>query len=524
VAFYEGIALDITDRKQAEEALLESEAKYRNMMESFADPLYICSPEFTVNYMNPAMIRRIGRDATGEKCHFAIHGLDSKCDWCIFDKINSGEIETKIKSPLDGKDFLVSNVPFQNQDGTISKMAILRDITDYLQAVSEKEEVQAQLIQSQKMESIGNLAGGIAHDFNNILSSIIGFTELALDDAIQGSVQEDNLREVCTAGNRARDLVRQILVFARQSEKEKEPVQVDLIVKEAMKLIKSTTPATIKISQNLDSKSLILANATQIHQVVMNLCTNAVDAMNDGGLLSVELRDEQLGEPFTTGYPDLNPGEYIALTVSDTGCGIAADLVESIYEPYFTTKKFGEGTGLGLSTVYGIVKQCSGEIFIETEPNRGSKFKVYMPITKSRKKLTSYRHGKLPTGKERILLVDNEVMITKMTQQTLSRLGYNVTTRTSPVEALEFFKVRSNDIDLVITDMTMPNITGDKLSIELMKIRPDIPIILCSGFSKNISDELASKIGIRAFVYKPIVKEELAKMIRQVLDQSKSLS
>ena len=517
-----GTHIDISERKKMEKELRDSEAKYRNMMESFADPLYICSYDFTVEYMNPPMIRRIGRDASGEKCYSALHGLDSKCDWCIFDQVSEDKtIETSIKSPLDGRNYRVSNMPIRNQNGTISKMTIFRDITDYLEAVSEKEKAQKQLIQSQKMESIGNLAGGIAHDFNNILSSVIGFTELALDSVEKDSMIENDLQEVYTAGKRAKELVAQILAFARQSEEELKPIQVDVIVKEVLQFIRSSIPTDIEIKKDIDSDSLIMGNPTQVHQIMMNLCTNAAHAMeDDGGTLDVTLKDI-LVEKNVSKNLDLKPGNYIKLTVSDTGTGIPPDIIDSIFEPYFTTKDPGEGTGMGLAMVLGIIESYGGKITVNSTLGKGATFTAYLPITRKRKVQRQYEPEELPKGTERILFVDDEEPIAKMGRQGLELLGYQVATRTSSVEALELFKSKPNEFDLVITDMTMPNMTGDKLAMELMKIRPDIPIILCTGYSKKISDDSASEIGIKAFTYKPVVKADLAKTVRKVLDEAK---
>jgi PAS domain S-box-containing protein len=516
----EGFIIDVTDRKRAEEALRNSEKKYRTMMESFVDPLYICSGDFTVEYMNPAMIHRIGRDATGEKCYYALHGLDSKCEECIFEKVASGEIlESDVHSPLDGKNYRVTNMPIHNPDGTLSKMTIFRDITDYLHAVKEKEKAQEQLLRSQKLESIGNLAGGIAHDFNNILSSIIGFTELALDDSPKGTVAEDCLQEVFSAGKRAKALVRQILAFARQSDEKRSPIQPGTVAKEVLKFIRSTIPTTIEIRQDLSSDSWIMGNAIQIHQVLMNLCTNAAHAMEDsGGILSVSLNDVVIDKRDL--LIGMRQGHYIEIKVSDTGIGIAPEMIESIFEPYFTTKGPGEGTGMGLAMAQGIIESYGGKLTVDSLRGKGTTFSIYLPVTKKRSTHGDYVPEEVPAGTERILLVDDELSIAKMSSQMLERLGYSVTTRTSSVEALELFQAKPEAFDLVLTDMTMPNLTGDKLAVELMKIRHDIPIILCTGYSKKISDETAAEIGIKAFAYKPMVKADLAKTVRKVLEEA----
>ncbi|MEJ2154112.1 MAG: PAS domain S-box protein [Desulfobacteraceae bacterium] len=519
-----GISRDITDRKRAEEALRQSEEKYRSMMEAFTDPLYICSPEFIVEYMNPAMIRRAGRDATGERCYSALHGLDARCDWCVFDKIANGErVEANIKSPLDERTYRITQMPIENQDGTISKMTTMRDITDYLQVVSEKEKVQSQLAQAQKMESIGNLAGGIAHDFNNILSSIIGFTELALDEVQSGTSMEDSLQEVYSAGKRAKDLVKQILAFARQSDEKTSPVQPGLIVKEVLKFIRSTIPTTIEIRQQIVSSALIMANATQIHQVLMNICTNAAHAMEEsGGVLEVSLKDVVVDEMDPLYKIGMKKRHYVRIKVSDTGIGIAPEIIGSIFDPYFTTKGPGEGSGMGLAMAHGIVEGYGGKIIVDSPPGAGTTFIIYLPVTMKREHLRAYPPKQVPTGTERILFVDDDVYITKMGRQLIERLGYSVTTRTSSIEALELFRTKPDAFDLVITDMTMPNLTGEKFAAELMKLRRDIPIILCTGFSKKISDDTALEIGIKAFAYKPMVKADLAKTIRKVLDDAKA--
>ena len=515
-----GFYTDITDHKQAEEALLSEKLLAEEYINSLPGLFYVFDEQRFVRwnrewkritgYSDEELAARYGTDFFEGKDRTLIEERMLK----VF-REGSSEAEAELVTK-DGR-----RIPYyftglrREFNGKDHLVGLGMDIT-------ERKRLEAQLQQAHRMEAIGTLAGGIAHDFNNILSAIMGFTELAIDDVAKGTPLEDNLQEVYTAGKRARDLVKQILAFARQADQEKKPIQLDTIAVEALKLIRSTSPTTIEIKQNIKSNSLIMGNSTQIHQLFMNLCTNAVQAMEDtGGILEVGVKDAELDSKSSLTQFDLKHGTYLKVTVSDTGPGIAADIIDSIFEPYFTTKGVGKGTGMGLAMVHGIVETYGGKITVDSEVGKGTVFTIYLPITKKREAYRPYDDEKLPSGTERILFVDDELPIAKMGSQILERLGYQVTVRTSSVEALELFRSKPNDFDLVITDMTMPNMTGDELAKELIVLRSDIPVILCTGYSKKINSEMATGIGVREFAYKPLVTADLAETIRKVLDDAK---
>ncbi|WP_300464964.1 PAS domain S-box protein [Desulfobacula sp.] len=507
-------ALDITDHKTKELELLESEKKYRSMMETMEDSAYICSSDYTIEYMNPAMIKRIGSDATGELCHKAIHGLDEKCPWCIYEKIKDTEsMNYEIASPKNNKTYHISNSAIYHMDGSYSKLSIFRDIT-------ELKKMEARMQQSQKMEAIGTLAGGIAHDFNNILFPIVGHAEMLLEDIPEDSPFRNNLQGIYSSALRAGDLVKQILTFSRQDTNELKLMKMQPIIKEALKLIRSSIPTTIDIKQDIQADcGVIKADPTQIHQIVMNLATNAYHAMEGkGGNLIVTLKEIQL-DMYEVTTPDLTQGTYACLTVSDTGMGMDKQLIKKIFDPFFTTKEKGKGTGMGLSVVHGIVNGMGGAVRVYSEPGTGTEFYVYLPVEKnSFENPVIQTKDSIPGGTETILLVDDEDTILIMEKQVLERLGYQVISRTSSLEALEAFRGNPNKFDLVITDMAMPNMSGDRLGHELIRIRPDIPILLCTGFSEKMSEEKVESMGIKGFLLKPIVMKDLAGKIRKILD------
>jgi len=523
------LSAEVAEREQAGEALRESRERYRNILESIEEGYYETDLSGNYTFCNNAMCKMSGYskdEFIGKNYGQFVTPAIAQEIYEVFTKIYTTEKPSEnmeyeaIRADGQKRYLEVSASLMKDSEGRpVGFRGIARDVTRRRLDREEKERLEGIPQQSQKMEAIGTLAGGIAHDFNNILTSIIGYAELALIEVKKESILEDDIKEIKRAGKRASDLVQQVLAFSRQTVQEVKPIRPSLIIKETVKLLRAATPAMIDIKQNINSDSQIMGDQTCIHRVLMNLCTNAVHAMKEkGGTLEVDLRDVELYESQTSQYADLAPGKYLKLAVSDTGSGIPPDMVKSIFDPYFTTKGSGEGTGLGLSVVHGIVKELKGEIALTSEPGIGTTFTVYLPILEKKADLKLEAIETLPLGTERILFVDDEASIVKMFEQVLSGLGYTVTARTSSIEALELFRNRPYDFDIILTDMRMPNMTGIRLTEEMIKIRSDIPVILCTGYSDQISEENAAEIGIRAFLKKPFITNEVAKTIRKALD------
>ena len=518
----------IIDNKRVEEALRISERQYRTVIEQSNDMIWTLDRKGNLTFYNERSEELSGhrlKDWLGKSFVPLILEEDITIVLDAFKKTLNGKpqhYEVQVKK-RNGNILILSvnTAPIMKDsevDGTIS---FGRDITERKRAEEEKAKLEGKLRQAQKMEAIGTLAGGIAHDFNNILFPIIGYTEMTIEDVPAGSNARKNLDEVLKATKRARDLVQQILTFSRRSEHEIKPIGVQVIIKEALELISSLLPATIEIHQNIDNNcGLILADPGQIHQVIMNLCTNAYHAMEEkGGILKVNLSNIELKTDDLTGS-DITPGPYLFLKVGDTGQGMEKDVIERIFDPYFTTKNKDKGTGLGLAVVYGIVKEYGGDIRVYSEPGNGTVFTIYLPQLMDDSVLPETLPDEtLPHGHENILFVDDEMQIINIAQQMLYKLGYSVTAIRSSLDALEIFRAQPDNFDIVITDMTMPKMTGDKLAVELLKIRPDIPIILCTGFSGTISEEKAKALGVREFVMKPVIMSRLANILRKVLDK-----
>jgi signal transduction histidine kinase/ActR/RegA family two-component response regulator len=398
-----------------------------------------------------------------------------------------------------------------------------KKVKERTQALARSE---SQLQQVMKLQAIGTLAGGIAHDFNNILFPIVGYTELTMDDIPAGSQASQNLEEVLKAANRAKELVKQILTFSRQNDQERKPLKVQSLIKEALKLLRATIPSTIEINSFIDDEcGLIEGDPTQIHQVIMNLCTNAFHALQDtGGKIEVSLKEANLGYDQSMLRAGMDVGRHLELVVKDNGHGMTQQVIERIFEPYFTTKEQGKGTGLGLSVTHGIIKSHGGDITVESQPGKGATFRVLLPVIDSIEVAKEpIETAKIEIGHEHILLVDDEEQIINLERRILENLGYRVTSKTNSEEALEEFSDRPDEFDLVITDMTMPKISGVQLAQKLMAINPLVPVILCTGFNETITEEKALAMGIEKFVMKPIVKDELAHTVRTVLKNAKSL-
>ena len=522
---------DITERKRAEEELRKEKEFSETLIQSSPAFFVAISPEGKTIMMNDSLLRALGYTKEEIVDIDYLNTFIPESERQMLEEVFGTIVQSKITTinenhilTRDGRTHLVEwqGIPVFHETGELDYFFIVgMDITERKRAEEEKKRLESQLAQAQKMESIGTLAGGIAHDFNNILSAIIGYSELALEDVSDPEKAKVEIREVIKAGDRAKDLVSQILTFSRETETSYSPLELPTLIKESLKMLRSVIPRTIEIRHDIIKSGLINSDPTQIHQLMMNLCINAAHAMDEnGGVLSVILDTVHVNDDASE--PNIAHGSYLKLSISDTGHGMTPEVMEKIFEPYFTTKELGRGTGLGLSVVHGIVKSHGGVITCESTPGKGTTFNIYLPeLVIGTEVHKSTIEETLPVGTERILYIDDEPALTSLAEKMLSKLGYDVTTMTSSHGALNIFKARPDAFDLVITDMTMPGMTGDRVAQNFLEIRQDIPIIICSGYSEHISQEKAKSIGIRKFVMKPLEMRELAMTIRKVLDAMK---
>ncbi|MCG2746291.1 MAG: ATP-binding protein [Desulfobulbaceae bacterium] len=512
------VARDLRERKAAEDSLLLEKNKLEAVLAALGDGLTMQDKNFKILYQN-AVHRAKQGSHTGEYCYEAYQNRADICPGCLlFKSFEDGNVhrrETSAKS-TDGTIYLeVSSSPIRDSKGDIvAGIETVRDIT-------ERKKLEMQVQQNQKMQALGTLAGGIAHDFNNILTAIMGYAELVKLRLPEGENTFRDQLEVLKACDRAKELVKQILTFCRQVTHDPQTVKFDLLVKEVLKLIRATMPSTIEIRQEIQPDSgWVLADPTQLHQLILNLCTNALHAMHTKeGILSIVLKNTKIDQEDELVFPDIEPGPYILLEVGDTGHGMERATQERIYEPYFTTKKHGEGTGLGLSVVHGIIKGMKGSISVYSEVNVGTTFKVLLPRHDLPLAAGSIASEPIPTGNESILFIDDEATIAVMGKSLLESLGYTVQSTANSLEGLGWFLADPDRFDLIISDTTMPHMTGDALTRKILDIRPDMPVILCTGFSETVNEEKARQIGARALVMKPLIRSDLAKIIRKTLDE-----
>lgn len=527
-----GVVEDITERKRAEEALRRSEENLRRAQAvSHIGSWHLDIPTDVLEWSDET--HRIFEMQFGEPPGFdefllSVHPEDRQAlkeAWAaalvgapfrLDHRIVAGGIEKWVR--------VTAEVQFDPSGSPLACFGTVQDITEHKRLEEERTRVEAQLRQAQKMEALGTLAGGIAHDFNNILGIMAGYVEIALLDLGKDDPVGARLQEVLSASRRAKDLVQQIVAFSRRKETERRPLQIALVVKEVMKMLRASLPATIEIKTQVTSKAVAAADPTQIHQVLMNLCTNAAHAMAEqGGVLDVSLTDVLLTPESVRSRPGLQAGHHVKLTVRDTGPGIASSVLERIFDPFFTTKEPGVGTGLGLAVVHGIVKSHEGAIEVENLPGKGAAFHVFFPAMETALRMETVAEPPLPRGKGRILIVDDEPALARIAKQMLDHLGYSADYRTSGISALDIFlenKAKA-PFDLVITDLTMPQLTGLDLARELLALHPGFPIILCTGFSEQMDAEKAKNLGIRGFLMKPVILKDLAGMVREVLGNEK---
>ncbi|MBW2108104.1 MAG: PAS domain S-box protein [Deltaproteobacteria bacterium] len=508
---------DITERRQQE----ANRVLLATAIDHIREAVVITDHEANILYANPAFEHITGyptHEVVGRNPRFLKSGRHDQAFYQeLWDTLKRGEVwnghftNKKKDGTLYEEEACIS--PVRSPDGTITHfVAVKRDVTDLVA-------MERQLRQSQKMEAIGTLAGGIAHDFNNILTPMIIQTELALSSVSEDSPLRPGLQEVLKASHRAKDLVKQILTFSRQKETKRVPLTITPIIKEALKLLRYSLPATIEIQERFKAEvGMVLADPIHIHQILMNLCANAAYAMREkGGVLGVSVDEVELDADSAHPHPGLKPGRYVRLCVSDTGCGIDPVIAGRILDPFFTTKNRSEGTGMGLSVVHGIVKSYGGTLKFDSVLGQGTTFQVLFPGGAVARPRQSEAAFQIPAGQGHVLFVDDEKATVDSVGLMLKRLGYQVTVRTSSIEALEAFRAQPDGFDLVITDQTMPNMRGDELAQELMRIRPDIPVILCTGFSEAVLEEKTKALGIRELVIKPITTDDMARTIQKVL-------
>ncbi len=520
------------DRRRAEEQRDEFLSQLQATLEATADGILVVDRNGEIRLFNQRFLEMWKIPDAGLRS-----GDDDRALAYVLDELRAPELSFGTIGELHGHPEAKSFDTIEFRDGriferysrpqilgneTIGRVWSFRDITERKRAEAEKEELEAQLRQAHKMEAIGTLVGGIAHEINNIVGIILGNAELSMLDVPKSDPAGECLQEILTASFRAKEVVRQIMTFARKTPDTRKPIDICETVKESMKLIRSTIPSTIEIRQRISCESeIVLANPTEINQILMNLCSNSVHAMGDEtGVLEVMLEPVVLDEQAASHYDRLTAGEYVRLSVKDSGSGIDPDIMDRVFDPYFTTKDVDKGLGMGLAVVFGIVEKHNGLITLTSEIGKGTTAEVWLPKTDLRADTQAVEGSDPPKGNEHILLVDDEPSLVSLLTQMLERHGYTVVGKTSSKEALNFFQAESDAFDLIITDMSMPEMPGDRLAMEAMKIRPDIPVIICSGHNDRLDADRAKRAGIKEYMMKPLDLGHFIRTIRNVLDAS----
>ncbi len=517
----------VSKRMEVEKENVRIEKRYRELLRDIRDGILVTTKNGKIVDANQALLDLLdySREQFLELTAVDIYGsteerLKLLAILDLKGTVSNYELTIRGKDNLPIDCLLSAAVRRNSNDDIVGYHGIFRDMTEHKKLLEREQH-------RQKLESIGTLAGGIAHDFNNILSAIIGYSELAKLELPDSYPVREHIDEVLKASNRAKDLVQHILSFSRKEVGKLLLVQINLITQEALKLLRATIPTTIEIIEKIDPDcGYILADPTQIHQVIMNLCTNASQAMGDnGGILEINVSPAHFSESDMIYWQEaagLTPGNYVKISVSDTGPGIDSQVITRIFDPYFTTKETGKGSGMGLAVAHGIIQSCDGLVEVKSEVGKGTGFHVYFPKFEQEKTENGAivePEGLLEGGSERILVVDDEESLVAIHEKRLRNLGYTVTASMSSKDGLELFRDKTEAFDLVITDQTMPKMTGMQLAQEIKSIKPDMPIILCTGYSSSVNQEKAREIGISAFIMKPIEYNEFTKTIRQVLTE-----
>ncbi|MBF0102022.1 MAG: response regulator [Desulfobacterales bacterium] len=511
--------------------LYNAEKRYRTLFNNVTDAIFILDTQGRILEVNDEACKRLGYDRD-QLMNMNLQSFNEpKYNQVITNRLQTIKQEGTLLFETTHIARQGKSIPVEVNAKTIEYddheciLSVARDISER----KEKQKLESHILHMEKMDAIGKLASGIVHDFNNVLSIILGNIELAFDEISEHHPSFDNLENAKIGCYRAKDIIHQLQSFYRKSDELLKPINILPIIKESIKLLRSSIPSTILIKDHIQiNTEKILGDPTKLHQVLINLCTNAVHAMEEkGGGLEIRVVCNVFDEQALSNFPDLMAGKYIQLSVHDTGKGISPEIINHIFEPYYTTKEAGKGTGMGLALVKNIIQHHKGVITVKSQVDKGSTFTILLPVLDSQESAqftTASLLSDTAGGHERILFIDDENYIGILAQQVLEGKGYTVDIYKDPVEAFKAFQLNPDLYDLVITDMTMPKLTGDRLAIEILGIRPHIPIIICTGYSEKLNEQMVNELGISKYIQKPLTKKLLEESVREVLDKSEKKS